>query len=183
MRIRLSQLRRIIKEEVTRALNESEEPLRVAPARPRSDKFKALRDSLGGTRGAEYKRLFLDPQERYGEVSRGFGSRALANTAMDAFWLGVKPAFEALASDPEDESLMNDLEDEVMDFNDAYEAWKPGADAAHEMQNATLTATRSAAGGRGSVPRDAPMSGAEERNATMGYGGTDNPSYPHNDQW
>ncbi len=175
MRIRLLQLRRIIKEEVKRTLNETEEPLRVAAARPRSDKFKALRSALGPT---EYKRLFLLPQERYGEVSRR-GEPELQTPAMDAFWSGVKPAFAALASAlaaaPQEDLVSFPeyaaLEDAVEEFDAAYARWLPSAQAA------------SRAGSRGSVPRSAPMSAAEERNATMGYGGTDNPSYRHNDQW
>ena len=168
MRLRLSQLRRIIGEEVQRTLNEADEPSRVAAARPRSPQFKALRDALGP---AEYKRLFLSPQERYGEVSRS-GKPRLQKLAMDAFWLGVKPAFEGLASNPDDLYLEGVLEDAVDRFDAAYASWLPSASAS------------SPARGQGSVPRrDGAMSPTEERNATMGYGGTDNPSYPHRDEW
>ena len=162
MKMRLSQLRRIIKEEVKRTLNETEAPLLDAAAR------EALRTELGPV---EYKRLFTGPQERYGEVSRS-GEPRLQKPAMDAFWLEVKPAFEALASNPDDLNLMDNLEGAVDKFEAAYASW--------QSSPSSLGSARR----QGSAPRrgDA-MSPSEERGATMGYGGTDNPSYPHNDEW
>jgi hypothetical protein len=192
MRIRLSQLRRIIKEEVRRTLNETEEPLRVAKARPLSGNHQALKAKLGPD---EYRRLFTGPQSRYGEVSHGFGDRALEHDAMDAFWLGVKPAFEALVkgttyrpqeADEVDEEYVTSfpeyakLEDAVAKFESAYAAWLPSAEAGRD---AAARSTYAAGKIPSSIRGETPLTAKQEHDRIMGYGTADDPSYPHLDQW
>ena len=129
MKIRLSQLRSIIKEEVQLALHEA------APRKKSDPEWVALKAFLGPK---EYRRLYTGPESLVHDASHGWGDSKLESKLRAIFSDKVVPAFHELVdSFPEGETSQNfksslsKMNSVIKEFDKAYASWRSTSRAPH----------------------------------------------------